>query len=316
VSTSVPSLASDSTLPAVPVEDAHATAVAALEAGQIEEGRAQLLELVRGQLDTEHLNDLAVASQMAGRLDDAEALLRAALAIAGDRPELTENLAALAALRADTDRDWRGQRGVGGPNPMMWERAFPGMPNHSTMGEHCVRYAFAMSKLGGADVLDLGCGTGYGSEMLTWSARRVRGFDLWQPEAHQRPRWPGGAQLNYGHDLCRDPLPTANAATMFEVIEHLGDAPAALRLAWGAVEMIIGSFPNPVYHGSHMNEWHVNDWTLDEFEHELRSAAADRFGDVEFEHYHQPLKSVLLQPGRDPGASFWVIVARGRGVRL
>jgi predicted TPR repeat methyltransferase len=30
-------------------------------------------------------------------------------------------------------------------------------------------------------VLDLGCGTGYGTEMLSWTARRVRGFDRWEP---------------------------------------------------------------------------------------------------------------------------------------
>jgi hypothetical protein len=252
---------------------------------------------------------------MTGMLDEAEALLRAARAIAGDREDVIENLEAIARLRAEDARAWRGVEGVGGTDPLMWERAFPGMPNHSTMGEHCVRYAFAMSRLGGRDVLDLGCGTGYGSEMLTWSARRVRGFDIWQPEEGQRPVWPGGAELNYGHDLCSDPLPSADAATMFEVIEHLPDAPAALRLAWRAVDMIIGSFPNPVHHGSHMNQWHVNDWTLDTFEDELREAAEEHFSGIELEHFHQPLGSVLLHPGRDPEASFWVVVASGRDRR-
>jgi SAM-dependent methyltransferase len=231
--------------------------------------------------------------------------------VAGDHPDVVENLALLAEVRADQARAWRSVSGVGGTDSRMWERAFPGMPNHSTMGEHCVRYAFAMSRLGGRDVLDLGCGTGYGSEMLTWSAARVRGFDIWQPEPDQHPRWPGGAELNYGHDLCRDSLPRADAATMFEVIEHLPDAPAALRIAWGAVDMIIGSFPNPVHHGSHMNQWHVNDWTLDEFEQHLRLTGGRFFDSIEIEHFQQPLGSVLLHPGRDPEASFWVLVARG-----
>lgn len=293
----------------------HAAALAAINEGRTEEGREQLLALVRDQVDAEHLNDLAVASQMIGNLDDAEALLRAARAIVGDREDIVENLAALAQVRAADARAWRQVEGVGGPDPLMWERAFPGMPNHSTMGEHCVRYAFAMSRMGGRDVLDLGCGTGYGSEMLTWSGRRVRGFDIWEPDEGQRPRWPGGAELHYGHDLCKDPLPRAEAATMFEVIEHLPDAPAALRLAWGAVDLLIGSFPNPVHHGSHMNQWHVNDWTLDEFEHELRAAAGEHFDELEIEHFRQPLGTVLLEPGRDPEASFWVVVASGRGRR-
>jgi methyltransferase family protein len=277
--------------------DRHALAVTAIGQGRVEEGREQLRDLVRSEIDVEHLNDLAVASHMTGRSDEAEVLLRAARALAGDHPDVVANLE----LIAERGRGWRAVDGVGGTDPRMWERAFPGMPNHGTMGEHCVRYAFAMSRLGGLDVLDLGCGTGYGSEMLTWSAARVRGFDIWQPEDGQRPVWPGGAELTYGHDLCRDPLPRAQAATMFEVIEHLPDAPAALRLAWGAVSTIVASFPNPVHHGSHMNQWHVNDWTLDEFE--------ERLGATELEHFHQPLGSVLLHPGRDPEASFWIVVA-------
>src|SRR3712207_7362513 len=48
------------------------------------------------------------------------------------------------------------------------------------------------------------------------------------------PVWSGGAILTYGHDLCQHPLPPADAAVMFEVIEHLADAPAALRRAWRA----------------------------------------------------------------------------------
>jgi SAM-dependent methyltransferase len=295
--------------------DLHSAAVTAIGEGRVDEGREQLLALVRGQIDVEHLNDLAVASQMTGRLDEAQALLEAGRAVAGDHPDIVENLALLADVRAQNASAWRAEKGVGGSDPLMWERAFPGMPNHGTMGEHCVRYAFAMSRLGGQDVLDLGCGTGYGSEMLTWSARRVRGFDIWQPEPHQRPSWPGGAELTYGHDLCRDPLPRATAATMFEVIEHLPDAPAALRLAWSAVDTIIASFPNPVLHGSHMNQWHVNDWTLEQFEHELCRSAGHHFEAIELEHFLQPRGSVLLHPGRDPDASFWVVVARARARR-
>ena len=36
-----------------------------------------------------------------------------------------------------------------------------------------------------------------------------------------------------------------------------------LRLIWDAVDMLVVSFPNPVFHGSHVNQYHVNDWPLD-----------------------------------------------------
>jgi hypothetical protein len=161
-------------------------------------------------------------------------------------------------------------------------------------------------------VLDLGCGTGYGSEMLTWVAGSVQGFDIWQPADHERPCWPGGAVLTYGHDLCTQALPQADAVVMFEVIEHLQDAPAALRLAFAAAPLLIASFPNPLYHGSHHNPYHLNDWPLSRLEDELEAAARQRGGSFELHSYRQLAGSPLLAPGRDPDASYWVVVADAR----
>jgi SAM-dependent methyltransferase len=287
----------------------HDVAIAAIEDGDLERGHALLADAVSSAVDLELLNDLGVASHMLGRLDEAEAILTTASVLDAGREDVAQNLAVLAELRDGAA--WRTRPGVGGSDPRMWERAFPGMPNHGTMAEHAARYAFALQWTGGRDVLDLGCGTGYGSEMLTWSAERVRGFDIWRPEPGQGPRWPGGAELHYGHDLCRDELPEADVATAFEVIEHLPDAPAALRRAFSAVDVLVASFPNPEHHGSHMNQWHVNDWSLEQFEDELRAAAKGRFAGLDVQHFFQPLGSTLLREGREPEGSFWVVVARG-----
>lgn len=290
---------------------AHAAALAALEAGHIEEGRDLLRDLVASELDPEHLNDLAVAIQMSGELGEAEVLLRAARTIGGDRPDVMENLETLAQLRSTRDSAWRGAPGIAGHDPGgIPERAHPGMPLHATLAEHCTRYSLALGVVGGLDVLDLGCGTGYGSEMLTWSARRVRGFDIWEPDDAQRPSWPGGAQLEYGHDLCRDPLPESDAATMFEVLEHLPEPDAALDLTFRAVSLLLVSFPNPVFHGSHLNPHHVNDWTLEQVENALTRAARRYHSDVQLEHLQQ--HGVMLAPGRDPNANFWLFVVRAR----
>ena len=284
----------------------RAEALAALDRGEIAEAYELLRRALAARSDLESLNDLAVIAHALGRVDEAERVLGAVLALDPDREDAHENLEA---LRAQNDVGaWRRSKTLGGDDPAMYERAFPGMPRPDIMSEHTSRYAYALGFVGGADVLDLGCGTGYGSEMLTWAARSVRGFDLWVPREGERPQWPGGAQLSYGHDLCADPLPRADVAVAFEVIEHLPDAPAALRLAWQAADTIVASFPNPVHHGSWMNQYHVNDWTLEQFEDELRAAAGGR--DVTFEHCHQALRSPLLTPGRDPGASYWVVVAR------
>jgi len=204
---------------------------------------------------------------------------------------------------------WRDSKTLGGPDLELPERAFPGMPNAALIAEHCIRYAFAQSLVPLMRVLDLGCGTGYGSEMLTWVADSVHGFDLWEPEEHERPEWPGGAVLTYGHDLCSRPLPPAHAAVMFEVIEHLYDAPGALRLAFAAAPLLITSFPNPKYHGSHINKYHLNDWTLEQFERELHEAAKERYVSLKLTHLQQLHGGPLLVPGRDPEGSYWIVVA-------
>jgi 2-polyprenyl-3-methyl-5-hydroxy-6-metoxy-1,4-benzoquinol methylase len=288
----------------------HQEGVEAFGAGRLEEAADLMRAAMKEAFDPELLNDLAVVEHQLGRRESAEGILRTCLALSPGDAAAKENLAAISGgdgVRAA----WRGSETLGGPDQHLPERAFPGMPAANVMQEHAIRYGFALGLVGGMRVLDLGCGTGYGSEMLSWSAGSVRGFDLWQPEAHERPKWPGGAELNYGHDLCVKPLPAADAAVMFEVIEHLPDAPAALRTAWSSVGLMITSFPNPVYHGSHMNGYHVNDWTLDQFEHELVEASKVRFRNVSLTHLHQRLDSTLLYPGRAPEQSYWVVVAAG-----
>jgi hypothetical protein len=287
------------------------TALEALDAGRLAEAHEWLRQALLETSELEWLNDLAVLAHQLGRPAEADGLLRAVLAIDPKRDDASENLAALADRVPDAA--WRRSRTLGGPDPGMYERAFPGMPRPDIISEHTSRYAYALSLVGGARVLDLGCGTGYGSEMLSWSAASVEGFDLWQPADGERPNWPGVRELHYGHDLCADPLPAADLAVMFEVIEHLPDAPRALEIAFGAVATIVGSFPNPVHHGSWMNQYHVNDWPLEQFERELEQAAraSGRFAGVALTHHHQPLGSPLLTPGRDPEASYWVVVAEG-----
>lgn len=294
----------------------HADALKAWESGQREEATTLLRRAADEAVDVEILNDLAVMLADQGDTDGARAVLSTVLSVRPDLTDARENLAALGAPAASADQgEWRQSRTLGGPDPAMPERAFPGMPAAAVMREHALRYSFTLDLVAGCEVLDLGCGTGYGSEMLTWTAASVRGFDLWEPNAHEVPRWPGGAVLNYGHDLCTGKLPEADVAVMFEVIEHLEDAPQALRTAWGSVHAIIGSFPNPVYHGSHHNPFHVNDWTLDEFEHELGNAAAERFSRVEMIHFHQDYingSAGMILPGRDPEASYWVVIAKAQ----
>ena len=244
-----------------------------------------------------------------GESQDAEALLRTALVLDPGNVDATENLEQLRDA-AGGPAAWRASETLGGPDPAMPERAFPGMPHTDVMAEHAARYAFAMGLVGEVARArprlrhrlrqrDAQLGRRLGP--------RVRPLE---PEPHERPAWPGGAQLTYGHDLCADPLPPADAAVAFEVVEHLADAPAMLRTTFEAAPLMILSFPNPKWHGSHHNPHHVNDWTLEEVEGHLRDAVpAGR--ELELRHLWQDSAATSCRP-RSRGL---VLDPRGRGAR-
>ncbi|HEX7291792.1 MAG TPA: tetratricopeptide repeat protein, partial [Conexibacter sp.] len=118
-------------------------ALAALEDGRTAEAREWLRQAVAEATELEWLNDLAVLTHQLGRTDEAEALLRATLAIDPERADAAENLAALAQAadqladgQARADARWRRSRTLGGPDPGMYERAFPGMPRPDIISEH------------------------------------------------------------------------------------------------------------------------------------------------------------------------------------
>lgn len=301
-----------------PAQDLHAEGLAAFEAGDTQAARDLLRRAAVDAVGSEAINDLAVVLAQLGEHDEARTLLQATLTLDPANADARENLGALGGGDAPTaapagdvaSGSWRASQTLGGDDLNMPERAYPGMNSTSTMAEHAMRYSMALGLFARRDVLDVGCGTAYGSEMLTWTATRVRGFDLWQPGPGEHPSWPGGAELTYGFDVCRNPLPRAEAAIMFEICEHLDDCPAALRNVFNAVPALLASFPNPRFHGSHLNHHHVNDWTLEQFEQELQDAAqAARGKPVELHHFHQPNGLPFIAPGRDATSPFWIVLA-------
>ncbi len=158
------------------------------------------------------------------------------------------------------------------------ERVIPGQVDADLFNEHFSRYAFARQFAEHRQVLDLGCGIGYGAAALAEVADSVTGVDF-SPEAirHARERY-ARANLTFEQaDVTEPGGGLFDLITAFEVIEHLENWRGLLRrareqLAHGG--LLIVSTPNkPVYAAtrglSGVNEFHVHEFEYREFQEAL-----------------------------------------------
>ena len=105
------------------------------------------------------------------------------------------------------------------------ERVDPGKPG-GIFEAHLHRYRWAHGMVAGAQVLDAGCGEGYGAYLLASAAAGVLGIDISAPVVAEASRRYQHAGLRFAAMDCRR-LAIRGAAfdvvVSFEVIEHLQD---------------------------------------------------------------------------------------------
>jgi SAM-dependent methyltransferase len=111
------------------------------------------------------------------------------------------------------------------------ERIVPEETSPGIVALHLKRYDFALDWCRGRDVLDAGCGVGYGSAYLAEQAQSVVGVDR-DPEAiaHARAAYPRpNLEFRVANLLELDLAPSSfDTVCSFEVIEHLDDHEAFL----------------------------------------------------------------------------------------
>lgn len=107
------------------------------------------------------------------------------------------------------------------------ERTVPGLDAENYwFRRHEVVYQRLADRCADRDVLEAGCGEGYGADLLAGVARRVIGLDYDEAAvAHVRARYPR-VQVRHGN-LAELPLPdgSVDVVVNFQVIEHLWDQP-------------------------------------------------------------------------------------------
>lgn len=134
--------------------------------------------------------------------------------------------------------------------------------------EHIARYAFAAQYAPGADVLDVGCGVGYGSQWLgKTGARSVVGFDV-SAEAIEH------ARMHYFHPAVSFQVQDATAidvqsgfdlVTCFELIEHIEKQEMVLDLIKTALRedgVLAISTPRPL--DDIRTHFHVHEMSFEE----------------------------------------------------
>ncbi len=192
---------------------------------------------------------------------------------------------------------------VGGLIP---ERLSPGRAPGESFAQHVERYSWALPRVDGARVIELGCGLGYGCELLSWSAASVTGVDIDEEAVSlARARYPAGTYrvADVTGDLGE--LGDADVAVCFEVIEHVADPEVLLERALRIAPRLLLSMPNPLIGGTHLNPHHRNDWPPTTLWRALHRAGATRT-----RWYRQGVQSARVRRGAFPTSGVWLVDAR------
>lgn len=172
------------------------------------------------------------------------------------------------------------------PLALTGERTLPDVPEENYWyRRHLAVYEWIGARLAGLRVVDMACGEGYGSEVLSRSAATVVGVDA-NPEAHEHARLRYARQnLRFERALVDSFSEPCDAVVFLQTIEHVPDSEAVLAhfhamLAPGGTAYV--STPNvltlaPTGAVKSDNPWHVREYRADEFGELCRAV----FGRVE-----------------------------------
>jgi len=156
------------------------------------------------------------------------------------------------------------------------ERVIPGEVNDDLWAEHIARYAFASRLAAGARVLDIGCGTGYGTAELAQQAQTVTGIDVSDDAlTYAREHYPIPNTKFFAASATAVPFSSASfdLITAFEVIEHLDnwhDLLIEARRLLHPNGTFLVSTPNKLYYAESRasegpNPFHAHEFEFAEF---------------------------------------------------
>ena len=169
------------------------------------------------------------------------------------------------------------------PLELTGERTLPDVPEENYWYQrHLVVYEWIRRRVGGLRVIDMACGEGYGSDVLSRSAASVVGVDA-NPEAHEHAKArysrPG---LRFERNMIQLFSEPADAVVFLQTIEHVQDPDELLEHFKRISDVAYISTPNvltlaPPGAERSGNPWHVHEYRAAEF----RALLERHYGHVE-----------------------------------
>jgi SAM-dependent methyltransferase len=169
------------------------------------------------------------------------------------------------------------------PLELTGERTLPDVPEENYWFQrHLVVYDWIRRRVGGLRVVDMACGEGYGSDVLSRSAASVVGVDA-NPDAHEHAKArytrPG---LRFERDMIQTFAEPCDAIVFLQTIEHVEDPGELLEHFKRISDVAYISTPNvltlaPKGAARSGNPWHVHEYRAEE----LRELLDRHFAHVE-----------------------------------
>ena len=160
------------------------------------------------------------------------------------------------------------------PLALTGERTLPDVPEENYWyRRHQAVYDWVADRCAGLDVVDMACGEGYGTGILSRRAKHVTGVDA-NPEAfeHARARY-GRPGVDFVRDLVDSYSEDCDAVVFLQTIEHVEDDEGVLRhfksmLRPGGTAFV--STPNvltlaPPGAEKSDNPWHLREYDIGEY---------------------------------------------------
>jgi 2-polyprenyl-3-methyl-5-hydroxy-6-metoxy-1,4-benzoquinol methylase len=174
------------------------------------------------------------------------------------------------------------------PLALTGERTLPDVPEENYWYQrHLIVYEWIRDRVAGLKVIDMACGEGYGSSVLSGQAAEVVGVDA-NPEAHEHARLRySSPTVRFARDLVETFAEPADADVFLQTIEHVQNPDEILErfkalTADSGAPAVYVSTPNvltlaPEGAEKSGNPWHVKEYRPEEF----HALCAAHFSSVE-----------------------------------